>query len=451
MSLEMIKIPLPDPKQLAALVANNPPACWFDSALAGDPRSKQSMVLMKPRLLKQDHFEFFEPILESMRAEFSGTPFCGGVVGFLSYEFWNHFKIKPKKYWGNFPLAYFMLADSGILINHETGEAKIFSLGLDEAFKNNRDLAKKTCEEIANLLQQTILSKPVFTSVTNSGSQLSRKKYFQKINEIKKRILRGDVYQVNFSQSFWAEGDFDPAALYLKLRVTSPAPQMCFFNLGKQQILSASPELLFEINEELIRSYPIKGTLPRGKSEQEDQELAQQLWNSPKDNAELLMIIDLVRNDLGKFCETGSVEVPKLKILDSLPQVHHLYAEVTGKIRQGTATFTPLWEMFPGGSITGAPKQKAMEILSELEETPRGIYTGSIGYFGFNGQSSFNIAIRTALLEGTRLSFSAGGGIVADSDPEKEFEECLHKARGFFETLNIDKYSTFALNPSELS
>jgi para-aminobenzoate synthetase component 1 len=210
---------------------------------------------------------------------------------------------------------------------------------------------------------------------------------------------------------------------------------MVFFNLGPRQILSASPEILLEIDDNRVRSFPIKGTRPRGSDAASDAQLREELLASEKDAAELLMIVDLVRNDLGKFCELGSVRVSSLKQLETLPQVHHLVGCVEGRCQEGVSPLQALRELSPGGSITGTPKRKAMEIIQNLEVHQRGIYTGSLGYWSFNNRACFNIAIRTAVLSEDKLEYFAGGGIVADSDPELEYEETLVKTRGLLEAL----------------
>jgi para-aminobenzoate synthetase component 1 len=210
---------------------------------------------------------------------------------------------------------------------------------------------------------------------------------------------------------------------------------MSYIHIGDLQILSGSPEVLLETEGRVIKSYPIKGTCSRYEDNSTDLKMQDRLLKSEKDGAELLMIVDLVRNDLGKICEIGSVQVQSLKTLESFAQVHHLVASVEGKLKAPLAPLQALAELSPGGSITGAPKLKAMEIINELEAEPRGVYTGSIGYAGFNGKSCFNIAIRTATLRKNHLEYWAGGGIVADSNPEAEYEESLQKAKGFFEAL----------------
>ncbi|HEY5811134.1 MAG TPA: anthranilate synthase component I family protein, partial [Terrimicrobiaceae bacterium] len=230
--------------------------------------------------------------------------------------------------------------------------------------------------------------------------------------------------------AFDSESLVDPWIFYESLRHHSPAPYAAFLDLGGTQIASASPECFLRLSGRRIVTRPIKGTRPRRADAQLDQRNAYDLITSAKEVAELVMITDLERNDLGRVCEYGTVTVPELLKLESYEQVHHLVSTVTGTLREDVSHVAALRACFPGGSISGAPKKRALEIISELEPHPRGIYTGAIGYFGYNGESQFSIAIRTAIFENGRASFHAGAGIVADSIPEREWQETLDKASG---------------------
>jgi para-aminobenzoate synthetase component 1 len=247
---------------------------------------------------------------------------------------------------------------------------------------------------------------------------------------VKEYIAAGDVYQVNLSQRFEMQTADEPFAIYERLRKLSPAPFGAYIEAGNFQILSSSPELLLRLDERghaLTR--PIKGTRPRGKTPAEDQRLAAELFASEKDHAELLMIVDLERNDLGRVCRYGSIEVKERHRIESHPTVHHLVATIVGRLRENADVFDCLRSMLPGGSITGAPKIRAMQLIDELEPCRRHVYTGSLGYLGFDGTCDLNIAIRTILCRAGRASYHVGGGIVADSDPEAEYQETLAKGR----------------------
>lgn len=262
-------------------------------------------------------------------------------------------------------------------------------------------------------------------------ARVSRETFLDGVRRIREWIAAGDIYQVNLTQAFEAEvGEGSLWALYGCLRELSPAPMAAWLELDGKEVLSSSPETFLRISGRGIETRPIKGTRPRSADAAEDRRLAVELQTSPKEIAELVMITDLLRNDLGRVCDFGSVEVREMLRLETLAQVHHLVSVVGGRLRREMGQVEALAACFPGGSITGAPKKRAMEIIDELEAGPRGIYCGAIGYFGYGGESQFNIAIRTMVRDGGLLSFHTGAGIVADSDPEREYEETLHKAEG---------------------
>ena len=231
------------------------------------------------------------------------------------------------------------------------------------------------------------------------------------------------------SQRFHGKLTMAPEMLYQSLRGVNPAPFAGYLNFGQIKVLSSSPERFLKVKGREVQTRPIKGTRPRGDTEKKDKKLAEELLSSIKDRAELIMIVDLERNDLGRICEFGSVKVPELITLETFPTVFHTVSTIEGQLRQGKDRIDLLKATFPGGSITGAPKIRSMEIIDELEPTTRGIYTGALGYFGFNDTMDINIVIRTLLVKNEDFYFQVGGGIVADSDPENEFQETLDKAK----------------------
>jgi len=261
----------------------------------------------------------------------------------------------------------------------------------------------------------------------------SKADFMEAVRRVQDYILAGDVYQVNLAYQWlalWPIGA-DALALYHRLRCVSPAPYAAYLDLSGTRVLSSSPECFLKMEGDKITTRPIKGTRPRfPDDEKRDETSAHELINSPKERAELLMITDLERNDLGMVCEFGTVRVPELAAVERFAQVFHLVATVTGRLRPELDHASAFRSAFPGGSITGAPKKRAREIIAELEPLPRGIYTGAIGYFGFNQRSEFNIAIRTAIQRDGEIRFHVGSGIVADSLPCLEWEETLHKAGG---------------------
>ena len=259
----------------------------------------------------------------------------------------------------------------------------------------------------------------------------SRDDFVAGVERIKEWIAAGDIYQVNLSQAYEATvGGGSMFGLYEALREASPAPMAAWLSLDGREVMSSSPEQFLKVSGRVIETCPIKGTRPRRADAADDRRSAHELQTSAKEIAELVMITDLLRNDLGQVCEFGSVAVAGMLQLESLAQVHHLVSTVRGTLRNGVDGVEALAACFPGGSITGAPKLRAMEIIRELEGAPRGIYCGALGWLGYNGESSFNIAIRTLIRSGGKLIYQVGAGIVADSDAQQEYEETLHKAAG---------------------
>lgn len=277
-----------------------------------------------------------------------------------------------------------------------------------------------------------IPDEPAFPAI-DFQSLITREQYMAMVYRAQEYIAAGDIYQVCLAHPFEASFAGDAWPYYESLLHHSPAPHAAFLDLNGIQVVSGSPECFLSLSGRSITTRPIKGTRPRRSDSQLDQRYAYDLITSPKEIAELVMITDLERNDLGRICEFGSVTVPELLKIESFEHVHHLVSTVTGTLRPDITHPAALFSCFPGGSISGAPKKRALEIIAELEPYPRGIYTGAIGYFGYNGESRFNIAIRTAVFEKGRASFHMGAGIVADSVPEKEWQETLDKAAGLIQ------------------
>ena len=276
---------------------------------------------------------------------------------------------------------------------------------------------------------------PAQSKAKGLRSNLSRDEFESKIRRAKEYIRAGDVYQINLSQRLELPFSGDLFQFYRSFMEISPAPYGAYLGFHPLHIASASPESFLRMSGRHVRTRPIKGTRPRSANPQRDAQLAFELQSSSKELAELVMITDLLRNDLGRICEFGSVTVPDLVRLERFPQVQHLVSTVEGTLKSGLSHVQAMSACFPGGSITGTPKLRAMQIIDELEPIARGPYTGAIGYLGFNQESHLNIAIRTAYQVGDQLYFHSGAGIVADSDPAAEYEETLAKAAGFLGTL----------------
>ena len=278
---------------------------------------------------------------------------------------------------------------------------------------------------------ESVFKAPALSSLSlDFQPSIAREVFLEMVERAKSYIAAGDIYQVCLSHPFHSAFDGDPWYYYERLREHSPAPYGAYLNGGNIKIASASPECFLRMAGRQISTRPIKGTRPRKADQQSDHLSSMELVESAKEIAELIMITDLERNDLGRVCEYGSVSVPELLKLEAYEQVFHLVSTVVGELRPEVSHVAALRACFPGGSISGAPKKRALEIIHELEPTSRGLYTGAIGYFGYNGESQFSMTIRTAVFEGDRAHFHVGAGIVADSDPIMEWEETYHKAAG---------------------
>jgi para-aminobenzoate synthetase component I len=268
-------------------------------------------------------------------------------------------------------------------------------------------------------------------------SNLSRADYIAAVEQAQRYIRAGDIYQVNLAHRLAAQSTQSGSELCQSLSAVSPAPFSAYLHCGDLEVVSSSPELFLCLSGSHIQTRPIKGTRPRAADPTRDAQLSYELQTSAKEVAELIMITDLLRNDLGRVCEYGSVQAPELLRLERYPQVQHLVSTVEGRLRTDMTHLTALANCFPGGSVTGAPKIRAMQIIDELEPVTRGPYTGCLGYLGFNRESQLSIIIRTAICKNGWISFHAGAGIVADSNPEAEYEETLAKAAGFISALGL--------------
>ncbi len=332
------------------------------------------------------------------------------------------------------PDAWFGFYDVILAMDHAEKRGWLLTTGLDARGRRDAGRASRRRDFFREILQSAgRMGTRLAGGVSQRGevrAMVSRAMHEVAIRRALKDIRDGDIYQVNLAYPFAGTLPDDPVDLYLRLRGLNPAPCAGYLDFGGGQILSSSPELFLGINDRRIWTRPIKGTCARSGAAAADREAAHALLHSAKNRAELLMITDLLRNDLGRVAEFGSVRVDDLALCEEYETVFHLVSTVSAKLRQGVTPLDALAACFPGGSITGAPKLRAMEIIHELETWGRGAYTGSLGYVGFNGIAQFNLLIRTLVRVGERVCFHVGGGIVADSDPASEHEETLHKAAG---------------------
>ncbi len=360
----------------------------------------------------------------------AGSPFHGGMIGYLGYDLAPLIERLPRRVAreSRLPDLRMALYDSAVIVDQATGEVALHAWDLTG---EGSEAIERRCRFWRRALRSAIES-PRLVRASELGpvsSNFKREAYLEGVRRALEYIAAGDVFQINLSQRFSAEGSIEPLDLFLRLSAASPAPYSAFLRWHDLAIISASPECFYETEGGRIVTRPIKGTRPRSPDAVEDRRLAEELVRSPKDRAELTMIVDLERNDLGRVCRYGSIRVLDPLTVESFAQVHHLVATVEGRLRDDVGPVDIIRAVFPGGSITGAPKIRAMEIIDELEPTRRGVYTGAIGYLSQGGTSGFNIAIRTAIVEGNKVSYQVGGGIVADSDPAAEYEETLHKGR----------------------
>lgn len=326
--------------------------------------------------------------------------------------------------------------DTVFTVDHFNNIILILSSGFPEEEKKTRDKRKK--ERALYFRNMATRSESINLSFEVMGRlkcHFDKTLYCNTVDKVKDYILAGDIFQANLSQRFSISFTGSPFGLYKRLSHINPAPFAAIIEWDDFAVVSASPERYLSLNGSLAESRPIKGTRPRGINPVDDEQLRQELWNSTKDRAELTMIIDLVRNDFGRVCIPGTVKVPELFRLEQYATVWHLISTIQGKLKTELDFLDIIKSSFPGGSITGAPKIRAMEIIEELEPVKRNIYTGSIGYIGFNGQCDFNIVIRTFIIKNDTAYIQVGGAITVDSDPALEYQETLDKAYALFQSL----------------
>ena len=373
-----------------------------------------------------------------------GVPFSGGAVGYWSYDYGRRLERLPSRALDDSGLPDFVMSLYDVVgaHDHDSGRTWLFSSGLPASSGERAARARTRFDLFRARLERTRPARVpraperVRRAATSS---FSADGYRRAVDDVREAIRRGDIFQANLSQRWQLELPdahqhmlrFDEA-----LRAHSPSPFAATLALGDHVVLSASPERFLRLQGAQVETRPIKGTRPRGHDTPSDGALADELQASAKDRAENVMIVDVLRNDLGRVCETGSVRVPELCTLERFPQVWHLTSTVTGRLRPGLGAFELLHACFPGGSITGAPKIRAMELLETIEPVRRHLYTGAIGWIGWNGDADWNIAIRTAVATRAGITWNAGGGITADSDPDAEYHESLAKAAGLHAALS---------------
>lgn len=439
-----------DSAALFEAVADSPWSVWLDSGGHHLGQSRYDIIAAEPHttlvtrgnlteirsdaieLSRDDPLALLREHLDVDPALAGGLPFSGGALGYFSYDLGRRFERMPALASDDekMPEMAVGIYDWAVVVDHWERKTWLVSPGRrSETHQNWRELGARFSEPVPER------ARVPFHLTAPLASNLSRERYAAAFKRVHDYIHAGDCYQVNLAQRFSAAAAGDPWLAYQALRIVNPAPYSAYLNTPYGQVLSASPERFLKVEGRRVETKPIKGTRPRAGHPRIDAQRMAELKASDKDRAENVMIVDLLRNDLSKNCETGSVSVPKLFDVESFATVHHLVSTVTGTLRADRDALDLLRGSFPGGSITGAPKVRAMQIIEELEPNRRGVYCGSIGYAGCDGGMDLNIAIRTLVYAGGAIRFWAGGGIVADSKLDDEYQETFDKAAAMLKLL----------------
>lgn len=439
MSFHSVELPYQaDAAHYYSVLADLPWAVWLDSGgmarydiLTAAPHHTLVLNEDDPQ---GDPFAMLRSELGEQVVPVENVPFAGGVLGYWGYDLARRTcagvaahlpDMAPDKV----PDMAIGIYDWALVLDHQEKIARLVS---HQRFAETTELLQQILRRLQSKPQLQFEAFRVHGTIT---SNFSSTRYAAAFARVQDYLRAGDCYQINLAQRFSAAATGDALEAYLALRKLSPAPYSAFLNLPQCQILCASPERFLRVKSGCVETRPIKGTRPRSSDMQQDRKLAEELLNHPKDRAENLMIVDLLRNDLGKSCVPGSVRVPKLFEVETYANVHHLVSTVEGRLAEGRDALHVLRDCFPGGSVTGAPKQRAMQIIAQLEPHRRGIYCGAIGYVGFDGNMDSNIVIRTLVYSGGEVRCWAGGGIVADSDERAEYQETLDKASAMLKLL----------------
>jgi para-aminobenzoate synthetase component 1 len=471
------------PESLADQLRDEPGLVLLRSSLFDSLQARYSFLAARPFLtfrsfgsrcelhsLERSEMQFGNPwhLLDSLMSRYElleelDLPFpLGGCFGYWGYDLKNFVEPKLSRRAVNdleLPDCHVGFYDSLVVFDHRLAKTWIVSTGLGADSSRSERIALERAKfwqerlrddsislsprERAGVRGKSASDAPMaaecYRGAVELGisSNLTRDEFLSRVHRTQAYIRAGDIYQVNLSHRLSAPFSGSGWQLFQNLSNVSPAPFSAYIDCGDFQLVSSSPELFLRLSGAHIQTRPIKGTRPRSSDPTRDAQLTYELQTSSKEMAELVMITDLLRNDLGKVCEFGSVQVPELVRLERFPQVQHLVSTVEGRLRSGVTHFAAFASCFPGGSITGAPKFRAMEIIDELEPIARGPYTGALGYLGFNRESQLSITIRTAVCKNGAAYFHAGAGIVADSVPAAEYDETLAKARGFLEAMKL--------------
>ena len=458
--IEKIAIDRP-PEELFARFAHLPDASLLNSSMETDV-GRYSFIGIEPFLVltckndivelrtgghklsfRGDPFEFLDSVLGACRTENSTPlPFTAGGIGYLSYDLKDVLERLPQKTNDDLGLPDMYFAFYRALLIQDKRESGALYISVLEMERSGN---KKTGELIKEIKSAACSPSGRAYSSSRPGpdkscfeSNFSKNGYIDSVRKVIDYIRAGDIYQACLSQRFKTKWPHLPYELYLKLNRINPAPFSAYLNFEQSKIISSSPELFLKVADGIVETRPMKGTRPRGENAEKDAFLKSQLEKSPKDSAELAMIVDLERNDLGKISVPGSVEVIEPRRIETYPTVFQTISVVRGIVDKPAGMVDVIKAAFPGGSITGCPKIRAMEIIDELEPTRRNVYTGAIGYISFHDTMELSIAIRTMIMKEDNVYFQSGGGIVADSEGEAEYRETLDKARALAESLTLN-------------
>jgi len=433
----------------------------LESVEGGEHIARYSFIGTEPSLiLKAEDNDSTDPLLliekefsKFQLAPITGLPrFHGGMVGYLSYEVAGCFERLPSPDLDPLGLPEFvlMLADTLLVFDHLTHKIKIVShVHLNDDVDTAYHQATRKIDRLVERLKQPIPSEAspaILTQKSPVSSNLSQAEFESRVSQAKDYIYAGDIIQVVLSQRLAKPTSASPFAIYRTLRSLNPSPYMYYLHLGDFHIIGASPELLVRVEDGIVSNHPIAGTRPRGKDSAQDLALEKELRNDEKERAEHIMLVDLGRNDIGRVSEPGTVKVTQLMDVERYSHVMHLVSHVQGRLRPGLSQFDALRAGFPAGTVSGAPKIRAMEIIAELEPDKRGPYAGAVGYFDFSGNLDTAIAIRTIVITNGIAYIQAGAGIVADSIPEREYQESLSKAQALLTAIDQTEANYAAAN-----
>ena len=432
----------------------------LESVEGGERLARYSFIGTEPSLvLKTGGENQIDPLLliekEFRRFQLvpvAGLPrFHGGMVGYLSYEVARYFERlpSPKHDPLGLPESLLMLADTLLVFDHLTHKIKVVShVHLDGDIEAAYHEATGKIDSLVERLGQPLPAEvsPVASTEFPVSSNLSQAEFEAIVSQTKERIYAGDIIQAVLSQRLARRTNASPFTIYRALRSINPSPYMYYLHLDNFHIVGASPELLVRVEDGVVSNHPIAGTRPRSKDPARDLALAEELRNDDKECAEHLMLVDLGRNDIGRISEPGTVEVTQFMDIERYSHVMHLVSHVQGKLRAGFSHFDALRACFPAGTVSGAPKIRAMEIIAELEPDKRGPYAGAVGYFDFSGNLDTAIAIRTVVIKNGIAYVQAGGGIVADSIPEREYQESLNKAQALLTAIKQAEANRASVN-----